>query len=132
MSAFVMPAPDGDQELRELEYRRCAAICDRDLELLTKMMSDTLTYVHIHGNVEDKQAYLAGLVDLRDFKSVERENLKIQICGDVALMTGIQRVLVRRLDTDNAEYRGLTVFATQVWARTDGNWQMEVYQSTKI
>lgn len=132
MSSFAPPSPALDTELREIERRRCEAICNRDLDLLTAMMSDTLTYVHIHGNTEDKAAYLEGLISLRDFRSVDREYLEIRVLGDVALMTGIQKVQVRRMDNDSPDYRELVVYATQVWTKTDDAWQMELYQSTKL
>lgn len=130
MSAFAPPSHDLETELLSIERRRCDAICAGDLKLLNAMMSDTLTYVHIRGNIEDKAAYLKGLTDLREFKSVERDDLVIRVLGDVAVMTGIQRVVVRRRDT--GEVRELKVFATQVWARTGGDWQMEIYQSTNL
>ncbi len=101
-----------------------------DVATLDTMMSDGLVYVHLRGNIEDKPAYLRGLTDVREFKSVEREDLSIRVLGDVAAMTGIQRVLVRRRGEE--DFRELTVFATQVWARHDGEWEMEIYQSTGI
>ena len=131
MSAFAPPSSELEAELRALERRRCDAICANDVAFLEPLMSDTLTYVHKSGSIEHKKDYLAGLTDLREFKSVERENLVIQILGDVALMTGIQRVLVRRRD-EGGDFRQINVFATQVWARTGGEWQMEVYHSTGI
>lgn len=131
MSAFVQPSHDVEAELLALERRRCDAICANDHSILKPMMSDTLTYVHKSGVVEDKAAYFEGLSDLREFKSVERENLAIRVCGDVAVVTGIQRVLVRRRDSGE-DFREITVFATQIWARNNGDWQMDVYHSTGV
>lgn len=130
MSAFAPPAQDLESELRALERRRCAAICANDVKTLDAMMSDELVYVHMRGNIEDKPAYMKGLTDLREFKSVERAGLVIRVLGDVALMTGIQRVLVRRRGEE--DFRELKVFATQVWARTGDGWEMEIYQSTGV
>lgn len=130
MSPFARPPSDLEQELLAIERRRCDAICANDLATLEAMMSDTLTYVHKSGSIEDKEEYLKGLTDLREFKSVERNDLAIRMRGDVAVMTGIQRVLVRR--RDDGEFREITVFATQVWSKSDGAWQMEIYHSTGI
>jgi ketosteroid isomerase-like protein len=130
MTAFAPPPAQLESELLELERRRCDAICRSDLSVIGPMMSDALTYVHMRGNVENKQEYLDGLANLREFKSVEREDLSIRVLGNVALMTGIQRVLVRK--RGGTDFRELTVFGTQVWARDNGTWQMEVYHSTGI
>lgn len=130
MPIFAPPSRDLETELLALERRRCDAICANDVDTLDAMMSDGLVYVHLRGNIEDKEHYLKGLTDLREFKSVERENLSIRVRGDVVVMTGIQRVLVRRRGEE--DFRELKVFATQVWARTGDGWQMEIYQSTGL
>ena len=130
MSAFAPPSRELEEELLATERRRCDAICANDVDTLDAMMSDGLVYVHLRGNIEDKPAYLKGLTDLREFKSVEREDLTIRVLGDVAVMTGIQRVLVRRRGEE--DFRELKVFATQVWAKQGGDWEMEIYQSTGL
>ena len=131
MSAFVPPPGDVETELLEIERRRCAAICANALDVIEPMMSDTLVYVHKSGEVENKATYLEGLTGLREFKSVEREKLEIRMFQNVAIMNGIQRVLVRRRG-DGGDFREITVFVTQVWARSGNGWQMDVYHSTGI
>ncbi|MCP3731364.1 nuclear transport factor 2 family protein [Sphingomonas sp. MG17] len=130
MGAFAPAPSELEKELLDLERRRCDAICANDLETIDAMMSDTLTYVHKSGSVENKVTYRQGLTDLREFKSVEREELAIRVFGDVAIMTGIQRVLVRTRGQE--AFREITVFATQVWAKSGGTWQMDVYHSTGV
>ena len=131
MSAFTTPSKDVTSELLALERRRCDAICANDLGIIEPLMSDTLTYVHKSGEVENKRTYLEGLTGLREFRSVEREALEIRMSGEVAIMTGIQRVLVRRRG-DVGDFREISVFATQVWVRGADGWQMDVYHSTGI
>lgn len=131
MSDFVRPSSNVESELLKIERCRCDAICANDVTTLEPMMSDMLTYVHKSGEVENKTEYLKGLTDLREFGSVEREDLAIRVNGPIAIVTGIQRVLVRRRGEGGA-FRELTVFATQVWAKSAEGWQMEVYHSTGV
>lgn len=111
------------EEVLKQEAERCRAIYEQDWAVLEPMMSDDLTYVHMPGRMEDKAAYLAGVKSRP--RKVERQDLKVRVYGNTAIMTGI---MINR--PPNAE--SVTARVTQTWVKTGSGWQMVAFQASRI
>lgn len=107
-------------DLKVAEAARCEALMKNDVEGLGHMLSDGLAHVHLHGGVDGKDAYLAGVRDRFRFLSVKRDNLNIRVLGDTAVMIGDLIQQTKALETNSVfDIKAVT---TQVWERKDGKW----------
>lgn len=107
-------------ELEAAENARCNALMNNDVDGLAMMLADDLAHVHLNGNVDGKDAYLAGVRDRFRFLSVRRDNLQIRVIGDTAVMIGDLIQQTRTLET-NTDF-DIKAVTTQVWARQNGKW----------
>ena len=112
------------------EQERQAALIAADFDALDQILANDLIHVHGGGNVDTKAQYFALMQSLFDFVVIERRDLKVQVYGDIAIMTGGMTHVVR-LKADNA-HRSIDAFGTQIWRRSGETWQMILYQATEI
>lgn len=110
-------------EVLAAEAERCRAIYEQDWAVLEPMMSDDLSYVHMPGRIENKAQYLAGVKSRP--RKVEREDLKVRVYGNTAVMTGI---MINR--PPNAE--SVTARVTQTWVKDGPGWKMVAFQASRI
>jgi ketosteroid isomerase-like protein len=127
-------ANDADQrvidEVLAAEAARLRAIDTRDWAALDLLIGDDLSYVHSDtGLYEDKAANLATLhVSPRSYV---RRDLQVRPYGDVAVLTGEIDITIDAIENVSPEQH-IFSFATQVWVKRDGRWQMVVFQATMI
>lgn len=125
-------ANDADQrvidEVLAAEAARLRAIDTRDWAALDLLIGDDLSYVHSDtGLYEDKAANLATLhVSPRSYV---RRDLRVRPYGDVAVLTGEIDITIDAIENVSPEQH-IFSFATQVWVKRDGRWQMVVFQAT--
>ena len=111
-----------DQDLRNLEQRRCEAITNGDRKALTTILSPDYVHVHATGKIDDREGFISG-VEQRPRRS-ERGAITIRSFGDVAVLVGEQ-----------INHMGGEVVAaatTQVAARTDQGWRFVSMQVTRV
>lgn len=125
---------DADQqvidEVLAAEASRLRAIKARDWDALNQLLGDDLSYVHSDtGRYEDKAANLVTLHESP--RSYVRRDLKVRPYGDVAVLTGEIDITIDAIENISPEQH-IFSFATQVWVRRDGRWQMIVFQATMI
>ncbi|MBK8476572.1 MAG: DUF4440 domain-containing protein [Opitutaceae bacterium] len=117
----VLAAPDSvEQELVALENAWAAAYVAADVKMLDRLEAEEWICTSAKGEVIGKADDLRDLAD-GSFKATvfEMSDLKVQIYGDTAVITGRQ--------TEKATYKGEDASAvhriTDVWLRRDGRWQ---------
>ncbi|HYF19802.1 MAG TPA: nuclear transport factor 2 family protein [Ramlibacter sp.] len=115
--------------LIRLEEERCHALLTGDAERLKALMHPGLFHVHASANVEDFEAY-TGTATLKSLYSQLRrfDDLKVQVLGDTALMTGRQLAVSSRRASGEQVY--IDSMVTQVWVRNGEHWQQLSYQTT--
>jgi len=112
-------------EIIALEDRRIEAMVKGDVKALEEILADDLVYTHTTARLDTKASFIDAVKTGRsNYKSVEREDVKVRQFGDTAVVTGHAKFHVG----DNkfeARY-------TDVYVKRNGAWQMVAWQSTRI
>jgi ketosteroid isomerase-like protein len=121
---------DRENEVREMEALRCAALVKEDFATLASIIADDVVHIHSTGVVDDKNSYLEGVSGRLKFLKVHRSNMAVKIFGDIAVATGTLDQTIQMRDIGKIiESSAVT---TQVWARTsDGEWRQTNFHSTR-
>ena len=125
---FYAPRGDAEQELRELEKVRCAALVGAEFEIIESLLADDLVHVHGDARVDDKAGYLKAIKEHYVFHDVSRPGLTIRISGNTAIMTGPLRQSFSKLGTNVQNH--VEGMVTQSWIRNDQRWRQYSYQAT--
>ncbi len=128
-SEFEMSV-DVETAMIAAEKARCAAMLAGDNEAHAALLDPRLQFHHATGAVDDKQAYMAKMAAGRiQYVAIRWSEEKVVALGDdAAVLTGRMNTDVRVEGVDKA----LINRVTSVWRRTDGSWQMLVFQSTPM
>jgi hypothetical protein len=117
--------------LLQLEHDRCQALLAGNRERLKQLMHPGLFHVHARGNVENFESYTGSGALKSSYSVLQRfEDLKVQVFGDAALMTGRQLAVSSRKATGERVH--IDSMVTQVWVRNGDRWQQLSYQTTPI
>ena len=121
-------AADPVEQIRQVEARRYDAMARNDLAALGDLLADDLTYTHSQGVVNTKAQMLASLESgaLR-YRSVTTDDVLIRVYGDAAVVTGAAVLAV----TAGGHDVSVPVRFIAVYARQDGRWRLEAWQSTR-
>lgn len=106
-----------EQEIESLEHQLADAVRLTDGVKLEALLADG---VLIAGLIADKKQFIAFLkaVDTKYF-SIEKSEMRIQMNGDTAVATGIQKT---DIDIDNGSRFSQSVFIN-TWKHIDGVWR---------
>jgi ketosteroid isomerase-like protein len=113
---------DKETELLNLEQERCRALSQQDWTALESILSADYTHTHTTARLEDKAAYIESMK--KSPRETAREDLKVRVSGDMAVMTGVQANKSERGDVRSR--------VTQVWTREGGAWKLLLAQNTRI
>ena len=118
-----------EQEIHALEARRDQAMLDADADTLARLLGDALVYTYWSGASEGKLRYVESVKTKRFvYRRIERPEERIQLYGDVAVVTGGAHVDVLVAGTP----RVAQVRYISVWAKGAQGWQTVAYQTTPI
>ena len=110
-----------EQELRQLERSLIAAIQRKDSEKLDRIWADEYLGTAPDGRVVTKadliSAVKGGAIAL---ESLEVDDLRLRLFGDVAVMTGHARV---KANVDNEDYSG-SYRGTGIFIKRQGHWEV--------
>jgi hypothetical protein len=113
-----------------LESERCRAFEHSDFDVLQRIFSETLTYVHATGAVHNRDQLLEYMRrDIR-LSVVKRSDLTVEHWGSVAICTGLMRLQGHRV-ADNSPFSSIS-FVTQAWTNHGTGWRLTLMQSTKV
>lgn len=123
-------APDTESQLLDLEAQRCSAMKRADFARLREILHPGLTHVHAKGQTDDYESYFRAGGTHVDYRQIDRSDLKVEVLGDAALMTGRQLLVAVRKDGSGTVRIDSRVM--QVWARHDGHWRQLAFQTTPL
>jgi hypothetical protein len=115
--------------LIELERQRADALIRRDAAALDALWPADLMHIHSTGTVMGKDELMRYVLETLQFLLLERSELKVQVFGDAALMTGRQRARMQR--ADKPEPVNAESWVTQLWVRRPGGWVQSHFHSVR-
>lgn len=130
LAALPAFAASLQEEVRAADTARIMATIAGDAARLEPLLSDTLSYGHADGRVQNKADFLAALKTVRvKYEAYDYEEQHItRISDDVATMTG--RAKLRA--TAGGKSVSFTLRFLAVWRREDGTWRLCAYQSVPL
>ncbi|PKB70870.1 MAG: hypothetical protein BZY87_08430 [SAR202 cluster bacterium Io17-Chloro-G6] len=112
-------------EIIALENRRIEAMVKGDIKALEEILADDLIYTHTTARLDTKTSFIAAISSgSTNYRSVEREDVKVRQFGETAVVTGHAKFHV---GDNKFEAR-----FTDVYAKRNNAWQMVAWQSTRL
>lgn len=130
MTTSSQTVSDTTALLLDLEAQRCDAMRRADFARLREILHPDLTHVHAKGQTDDYESYFRSGGTHVDYQQIDRSDLKVQVVGDAALMTGRQLLVAVRKDGTGTVRIDSRVM--QVWARHEGRWRQLAFQTTPL
>ena len=124
-----MNAETDRARLIELERQRADALIRRDAAVLDALWPADLMHIHSTGTVMGKDELMRYVLETLQFLLLERSELKVQVFGDAALMTGRQKARMQR--ADKPEPVNAESWVTQLWVRRPGGWVQSHFHSVR-
>lgn len=114
----------------QLERETMGAIKNKDVEVLGKIVADDFIHRSPGGVEAGKAEFLKSVASLPlQVVEIWGEELKVSVYGEVAVLTGVQRVMTK--DADGKEEAGAGAF-TDVFVWRDGRWRMVLAYSVDM
>jgi hypothetical protein len=121
--------PGNGQHVIELDRQRMQAMASKDIATLDKLLADELMYCHSTARLDTKQSLVGAMQSgATVYTGVEPSEVKAQELGDGVALTGIARINV----VSNGKPNAFSVRFTDVWVNRGGQWQMVIWQSTRL
>jgi ketosteroid isomerase-like protein len=113
---------DDDRAILEIEEETFAAIRNQDAEALARILDDSFVYRTPHGPDTGKAEFIRAATTLPvKLLSVWGENLRVNIYGETAVLTGVQHA---RVQTDDGKEAICSVAFTDIFVRRLNGWAM--------
>lgn len=128
--AAPLAAASIQEDVRAADTARIMATIAGDAARLEPLLSETLSYGHADGRVQNKADFLAAVKTVRvKYEAYDYEEQHItRISDDVATMTG--RAKLRATAGGKSVAFSLRFLA--VWRREAGTWRLCAYQSVPL
>lgn len=121
--------PSNAQKIVDLDRRRMNAMAQKDIATLNALLSDELVYTHSSARLDTKQSLIGAMESgATVYTALEPSDVQVADFGNVVVLTGKARIHVTSQGRPNA----FSVRFTDVYAETNGQWQMVAWQSTRI
>ena len=117
------------EQLLTAEKLRCEALRAGDMETLSGLLSERLTFMHANAVCDDKQTILTKMGSGNIvYKSLEVDEVEITDLGTAAILRSrlIADVIVGGVN------KRLVNRTMAVWTDEDGTWRMLAYQPTPV
>jgi ketosteroid isomerase-like protein len=117
------------KEILAQDARRIEAMVAADVKTLGEILRDDLTYIHSSGQLETKAQVIDEIATGKlKYRAIVPSEQTVRVLGDSALMTGRAQIKA----TSGGKPLGFWVRFTEVWVRTEGNWRLAAWQSTRL
>jgi ketosteroid isomerase-like protein len=117
------------QMIIELDRKRMVAMAEKDVATLSTLLADDLVYTHSSARLDTKQSLIGAMQSgATVYSSVEPSDVVAHDCGDAVVLTGVAQISV----ASGGKPMKFGVRFTDVYAQRGGQWQMVVWQSTRL
>lgn len=120
--------PKGAEEVWQLEAKRRALLLAGDLDALSELCSDEMTYSHTNGLVDNKTSYFKMLRSGARYVQMDLSDVKIARYDSTVVITGVAQVAV---NSPNGR-TGFRARFTDVWAKQQDRWRFVAWQTTRM
>lgn len=120
--------PQVEAQILEREKQRCDAMKRGDFDRLKELLHPALTHVHAKGQVDSYESYFRSGGTHVNYEQIDRSNLRVQVLGQTAVMTGRQLLVAVRKDGSGTVRINSQVL--QVWTQHEGQWRQIAFQTT--
>lgn len=143
LNAFEVPEAEGaehlpvpaldpaavEQEVRQLQRERMAAMVKGDFDALNRIMADDMTYTHTTARNDTKQSLIDSIREGRvRYAAFDPTEAALRLYHDSAVITGKARVHAISANGDNQ----FGIQFTEVFQRRNHRWQSVAWQSTRL
>ena len=116
---------DLTKTIQDLESQRLAAMVDKDVDTLGRILADDLTYVHTSAALDTKESFVSGIGSGRlNYESITPTPSTVRTYANSAVVRGGAHVHV------NGNHFSLEY--TVVYVDNDGDWQMTAWHATRV
>jgi ketosteroid isomerase-like protein len=117
------------EKIIELDRQRMAAMAEKDVSKLDRIIADDLIYTHSSARVDTKKTLIGAMESgTTVYTAVEPSDVVAQDLGDAVVLTGVAAISVNSGGVPNS----FRVRFVDVYANRGGQWQMVTWQSTKL
>jgi ketosteroid isomerase-like protein len=117
------------EKIIELDRQRMAAMAEKDVSKLDRIIADDLIYTHSSARVDTKKTLIGAMESgTTVYTAVEPSDVVAQDLGDAVVLTGVAAISVKSGGVANS----FRVRFVDVYANRGGQWQMVTWQSTKL
>jgi ketosteroid isomerase-like protein len=118
-----------EDEIKNLEKERAAAVVKADTDTLEKFTADDYILINSNGQMMDKQQTMEAIKTGQiKIASNELSDLKVRVYGNTAIVTGKSTV---KGIVSGTEVNGPVMF-TRVYVKKNGHWQAVAFQQTRV
>ena len=117
------------QKIIDLDRQRMAAMAQKDVATLNRLIADDLIYTHSSARLDTKKSLIEAMESgATVYTSVEPSEVVAQDLGDAVVLTGVAAISVN----SGGKANSFRVRFTDVYADRNGQWQMVTWQSTRL
>ena len=117
------------EKIIELDRQRMAAMAEKDVSKLDRIIADDLIYTHSSARVDTKKTLIGAMESgATVYTAVEPSDVVAQDLGDAVVLTGVAAISVKSGGVPNS----FRVRFVDVYANRGGQWQMVTWQSTRL
>lgn len=117
-----------EAEVKDAENAWVKAATANDQAALGNLLAPKLVYTHATGLVESKPEYMKAVDSFQKYKSIDLENMRINVYGNTAIVNEKARMVgtTKGVPFDNQ------VLVIHVWVKQGGKWQLAAHQTTRL
>ncbi len=122
-------APGAEEQVRQAEHARFAAMIKADTAALDKLLAPELIYTHGDARRIDKAAFISDFkTGAFKYLTIDPKEINVKVYGDVAVVAGAAAMQI----VNNGAPASIQIRYTNVHVKRNGAWQMVAWQATRI
>jgi uncharacterized protein DUF4440 len=128
-SAAATATVKAEQDVRQAERERFAAMVKADAGALDRLLAPELIYTHSNAQTQDKAGFIGDIKSgAIKYLSVDPSDTNVRVFGSAAIVTGAAALHVIQNGTD----LDIKIRYTNTQINRNGSWQMVAWEATRL
>ena len=128
-AAVATATMKAEQDVRQAERERFAAMVKADVGALGNLLAPELSYTHSNAQVQDKGGFIGDIKSgAIKYLSIDPSDTSVHVFGNAAVVTGAAAVHVIQNGTD----LNIKIRYTNTQVNRNGSWQMVAWEATRL